>query len=67
MEKEGLVPHNRGFPVSRDFKSVYCNATNCWLYDNNGGCISPSLARIGSDGRCVSYKLKEYKNAKTGD
>lgn len=67
MEMHGLVPHIL-FPHSRDWKYLDCKATSC-LFNMIDGCIAPSRAEIGEDGRCVGFspRVPIKKEERTGD
>lgn len=53
------------FPYSRDWEDIDCSAVSC-QFNNLNKCISPSLAKINSEGRCTGFKSKtEHKKAST--
>lgn len=74
MEKQGLMgevngfmPHNNGYPLlSRDWDSIDCASSTC---ANNamGTCVTPSLAKIGEDGRCKGFTPKGTLKVEKGD
>lgn len=59
----GIMPHHSGYPVSRDWEDIDCRATQC-LWNVSNKCISPSLARIGDDGKCKGFRLRIIPEAK---
>lgn len=48
--------HN--FPVSRDWEDLDCKATGC-LYNIREKCATPSICKIGEDGRCIGFVVKK--------
>jgi len=56
-----FMPHHNplAFPHSRDYvlDNFVCKATKC-IANRDGYCITPSLCKIGEDGRCLNYKEK---------
>lgn len=42
-------------PVSRDYQEIDCNASSC-MFNKDSKCTTPSLAKIGEDGRCEGFK-----------
>lgn len=46
---------------SRDHaEPVACSATSC-MYNTAYQCVSPTLAEIGPDGRCIHFKMRPIK------
>lgn len=59
------MPHHipeHNYPFSRDWGLDYikCSAESC-ICNRDGKCIIPSMCKIGDDGRCVNFKVKEGK------
>jgi hypothetical protein len=62
----GLMDYGRrpyGFPVSRDWEDVDCQAVGC-RFNQNKKCITPSICKIGEDGRCISFQAKPMEVSK---
>lgn len=58
MKSEGLMQDHDGYPVSRDWEDMDCSAIRC-VYNYMKKCTVPSVAGIGEDGRCVSFRTHE--------
>ena len=58
MKSQGFMPDHDGYPVSRDWEDMDCSAIRC-VYNNCKKCTVPSIAGIGEDGRCVSFRTQE--------
>ncbi len=43
--------------ASRDWQDIDCNAIGC-LHNRDRKCLMPSLAVIGSEGRCLGFTAK---------
>lgn len=64
--KFGLVARERrpyGFPVSRDWEEVDCKAIGC-RFNRNEKCMTPSICKIGDDGRCINFQMKPMQVGK---
>ena len=65
-EVNGLMPHSDRFPLlSRDWEHIDCKSSGC---ANNmcGECITPSVAKIGEDGRCEGFTPRGTLKVKKG-
>lgn len=62
---DGLGPRGR-HPMSRDFwqSDITCKATTC-VSNNNNMCTTPSLAKIGVDGKCEGHRRFGNENGNT--
>lgn len=60
IKENRLMPkHDYRHPVSRDyFLDVPCGAVSC-EWNKRKNCSVPSLCKIGDDGKCESYKIKD--------
>lgn len=60
MEKRSLMARPGGssrHPISRGFEEpINCAVTKCPCNNGTSLCLSPTLAKIGSDGVCECYK-----------
>ena len=56
----GVIPHNTGFPYSRDYglTEFICKQVSC-ISNKNGLCVSPARCIIGEDGKCEGYKYNK--------
>ena len=62
--QKGFMPRidRAGHPMSRDYyHDIDCSAVGC-LFNREKKCSVPSLAKIGDDGRCVSFKAKIHSS-----
>lgn len=71
LKTNRLMPHHipgHDFPFSRDWgiDNIKCSAVSC-ICNVSGECVIPSLCRIGDDGRCVNFKLKESVEIKKSE
>lgn len=63
------MPRNKresDFPVSRDYADIDCLAVGC-LYNLNKKCMVSSLAKIGKEGNCMSFKTRTFEKQVDGD
>jgi hypothetical protein len=66
-----FMPNPLGYPVSRDWEEIDCNAAAC-INNREGKCLVPSLAKINVAGRCDGYTpkivddlIRQYKEQST--